>query len=84
MPKADITSCHYGVIATVEQMVLIEQQPLVGYGAPLFELAPGAEIEEQINTPVLQDQHDHVEIIQDAPQGAEDITSDKNQTAQTP
>ena len=63
-----------GIIATVERMVLAEQQPLVGYGAPLFEWAPGVEMVEELIVPVFQDEHNKVEIAQEPPQGAaEDI-----------
>jgi len=30
-----------GVIAIVKHMAQVEQQPLIGYGVPLFEWGPG-------------------------------------------
>lgn len=59
-----------GVIATVEHIALAEQQPLAGYGAPLFEWAPGVEIMDEMNVPVPQDEQNDEDIAQGAPQGA--------------
>lgn len=40
-------SAGAGVIATVKHMAQVEQQPLIGYGAPLFEWGPGVAIEDK-------------------------------------
>jgi hypothetical protein len=46
-----------GVIAAAERMAEDEGQPLIGHGAPLFEWSPGAAIEDEDLTPVLQAEH---------------------------
>jgi hypothetical protein len=46
-----------GVMAAVKKMAEDEGQPLVGYGAPLFEWSPGVAIEDEDPAPVLQEEH---------------------------
>ena len=49
-----------GVVATVEQMAQAKQQPLLGYGAPLFEWSPGVGIiDQEMEIPFLLDKNDN-------------------------
>jgi hypothetical protein len=52
-----------GVITTVERMAQNENQPLLGQGAPLFEWSPGVTIEDDEDIHIVQDDDDHIEVI---------------------
>jgi hypothetical protein len=52
-----------GVIAAAERMAQDKQQPLIGHRAPLFEWTPGVAIEEEVQMPITQDEHNHDDVI---------------------
>jgi hypothetical protein len=60
-----------GVIAAVEAMAARDEQPLLGYGAPVFEGSPGIVIEDE--APIVIDEH---EVDEPDEQEVEDIHMD--------
>lgn len=78
----DILSMPDKVIAAVESMVAqVEQQQLIGYGAPLFEWIPGVALEDEMQAPILQvkgdDGNDHMEVIEGDNEGVDEIVFDE-------
>jgi hypothetical protein len=74
-----------GIIATVERMVLDQEQPIVGHGAPLFEWAPGVAIIDNVEEPALDDDNDLIDITRDDgdEEPADDIEEDEGAESPT-
>jgi hypothetical protein len=72
----DVLPMPNGLIARVKNMAQAEQQPLLGYGAPLFEWTPRVTIVDHAEAPILQDNNEPVEVIKDDVEGAHDEPHD--------
>jgi hypothetical protein len=66
-----------GVIATVEDMAQVEQQPLLGYGAPLFKWSPWVTIEDAELEPILQDNDEQLEVLEAIENGTGEAHDDE-------
>jgi hypothetical protein len=66
-----------GIIATVEQMALEQQQPIVGHGAPLFEWTPGVPIIDDVEEPAIDNENEPIDVSSDEEdEESEDPTDD--------
>jgi hypothetical protein len=58
-------------------MAQAKQQPLLGYGVPLFEWSPGVTIEDAELEPILQDNDEQLEVLEAIGNGVEEAHDDE-------